>query len=280
MMKAGGARRMAIAAMFGLVLAGPAPANSDVAASPAAPSYAAPAPAGYLTAAQRPDIAAILGPPPPAGSGAKAGDIATYQSSRALQGTPRWDLAIRDAAYGPAAIMADFSCALGVQLTPARAPKLFLLLSRLQSDSDESERLAKRTFQRIRPFVDNGGTICVAPEDWLKKSFSYPSGHSTYGWATAMILAEIAPERGTAILARGRAFGESRVVCGVHYQSDVQAGRLAAAAVYAVLQSSPEFRADLEQTRAEITALRGGTQTGLDEAACKIEADAAAHPIW
>jgi acid phosphatase (class A) len=31
-----------------------------------------------------------------------------------------------------------------------------------------------------------------------------------------LILAELAPERATPILNRGRAYGESRVVCGVH----------------------------------------------------------------
>ena len=268
-----GAHLLAMAAVLGLLFAAPAPADPDKPKPAAAPS-------GYLIPEQRPEVSAILGPPPAAGSGTKTGDVATYQATRALEGTPRWSLAQKDAVYGPAPMMAAFSCALGVSLTPDTAPVLFHLLSRVVSDSDESERVAKKAYQRPRPFVENGGNICVAPEDWLKKSYSYPSGHSTFGWTTALIMAEIAPDRGAAVLARGRAYGESRVVCGVHYESDVQSGRLAASAVFDVLQSSPEFRADLDLAKAELAKLRAAAAGGLDAGECKIEAEASSHPVW
>jgi len=45
------------------------------------------------------------------------------------------------------------------------------------------------------------------------------------GWAWALILAEIAPERADALFARGRSYGESRLVCNVHCQSDILQGR-------------------------------------------------------
>jgi len=35
-------------------------------------------------------------------------------------------------------------------------------------------------------------------------------------WETGSVLTQVAPDRVTAILARARAFGESRIVCGVH----------------------------------------------------------------
>ena len=76
----------------------------------------------------------------------------------------------------------------------------------------------------------------------MRKDGSYPSGHTAFGWAWALILTEIAPERADVILARGRAFGESRMVCNVHWYSDVVAGRTIGAAAVARLHAEPEFR--------------------------------------
>ena len=77
------------------------------------------------------------------------------------------------------------------------------------------------------------------------------------GWAWALILSEISPEQTDAILARGRAFGESRVICNVHWQSDVIEGRFMGASTVARLHADPTFRADLEAAKAELAAVRG-----------------------
>ncbi|WP_274609970.1 acid phosphatase [Pseudomonas sp. TH41] len=90
----------------------------------------------------------------------------------------------------------------------------------------------------------------------MKKDGSYPSGHSAVGWACALILSEIAPERTDALLARGFAYGQSRVICNVHWQSDVDAGRIIGAAAVARLHADPVFRSDLEIARLEFAAVR------------------------
>jgi acid phosphatase (class A) len=54
------------------------------------------------------------------------------------------------------------------------------------------------------------------------------------------------------MLKRGFDFAESRVVCRVHWRSDVAAGRLMASAVYARLQSDPVFKAQRDLARAEL----------------------------
>ncbi|MDR3510538.1 MAG: phosphatase PAP2 family protein [Caulobacteraceae bacterium] len=237
-------------------------------------------PPGYLAPAERPDAARLLGPPPAPGTGAYAGDAATYRYTRALKGGPRWTLAVHDADFGAGPMMGAFSCALGVALTPRDAPALDRLLSRLAVDTEDDERPAKAAYHRPRPFLADGGPICVAPEDWLKKSASYPSGHATYSWAAGLVMAEIAPSRAGEIMARARSYGDSRVVCGVHYETDVQAGRAVGAAVFAALQANPAFKADLEAARAELVRLRTAPPAALDPAQCRIEAEAAAHPVW
>jgi len=250
----------------------PGPAAGDAAASTRPPAY--------LEGARIPDVAALLGPPPPDGSGTKAGDVATFRSTRGLQGSARWSLAASDADYGPGPMLRDFSCVLGVKLDQSDAPALFHLLARLASDASNVERAAKALYRRPRPFVEIGGPICVAPDAYLAKSYSYPSGHSTYSWTAALVLDEIAPDRTSAILTRARTYGESRVVCGVHYESDVQAGRLAASALFGALRTNPEFRKDLEAARTELTRLRSTHGAEPEKAQCDLEASAVGHPVW
>ncbi len=235
---------------------------------------------GYLAPDRTPDAVPLLGPPPPDGSGTKLGDIATYRATRALLDKPRGRLATRDAVYGADALMQDFACALGVSINPHKAPALNHLLSRMGVDSGQVMGHAKLVYKRPRPFVELGGPICVARDDELSKSYSYPSGHSTYSWTAGLILAELAPDRSGEILARARVYGESRVVCGVHYASDVQAGRLAASALFGALNANATFEADLAQARTELEALRASPGAEPDAGECRIEADAEAHPAW
>ena len=91
-------------------------------------------------------------------------------------------------------------------------------------DLARATRIPKVHYRRLRPFVGNEAPICVQRTQVLTDSFSYPSGHATQGWAYALIMSALVPEKATAILTRGRAYGESRIVCGVHWPSDVAAG--------------------------------------------------------
>ncbi|VVT18759.1 Acid phosphatase (fragment) [Sphingomonas sp. EC-HK361] len=90
----------------------------------------------------------------------------------------------------------------------------------------------------------------------MKTSYDYPAGHTTLGWAWATILAELVPDRATPNMARGRAHGESRVVCGVHNASAVEAGRVTAAATLAAIESDPAFLRDRAAARQEMDRLR------------------------
>ena len=93
---------------------------------------------------------------------------------------------------------------------------------------------AKNQYQRARPFVvHQEGTCYPADESLLRNDGSYPSGHSAVGWGLALVLAELAPDRADALIQRGQEFGQSRVVCEAHWQSDVDAGRVIAAATVA-----------------------------------------------
>jgi len=94
------------------------------------------------------------------------------------------------------------------------------------------------------------------------------------GWGFALILTELAPDRKNEILARGRAFGESRIVCNHHWYSDVVWGRFMGAAIVARLHADPTFRADLEAAKAEVATIRAKNLTPTVD--CKAEASALA----
>jgi acid phosphatase (class A) len=88
-------------------------------------------------------------------------------------------------------------------------------------------------------------------------------------------LSEIAPKRSDAVLARGLAFGESRLVCNAHWYSDVAAGRIMGAGTVARLHADPGFRADLDAAKAEFADL---SERGLKpQRDCAAEAAALAQ---
>jgi acid phosphatase (class A) len=104
--------------------------------------------------------------------------------------------------------------------------------------------------------VNKEPSCTPAEEAELGKQGSYPSGHSAAGWAWALVLAEAEPDRANEIVARGRAFGQSRVVCNVHWQNDVNEGRILGAATVARLHADAAFLADLEAAKKELAAVR------------------------
>jgi acid phosphatase (class A) len=243
-------------------------AIAQQAAAPAEPAVK-----GYLTDQTAPNGALILPPQPTPGTDRYAADRAIFKVTRALEGTPRWALAQNDNQLTTADLEKDFSCALGVMVTPANAPKLSLLLTRAARDSSRVMNGAKAVFTRDRPFKIDPGNICIAHTDSLDNSYDYPSGHTTLSWMTGLILSELAPDRSTQILTRARAYGESRVVCGVHNASAIEAGRTTGAATAAAVNGSAEFRADLEAARAELAALRANPANAVEGGQCKAEAD-------
>jgi len=212
--------------------------------------------AGYLESKEYPDSLALIPPPPAPGSAAFALDEDVARRTFALRGTARFAPALSDFDLSFPHAAGTFSCALNSPVTEQDTPRLYILLRRTMTDVALSPYAAKNHYNRQRPFVLNKEPIC-APEKKaeLKKDGSYPSGHTAIGWAWALILTEISPEQADAVLARGRAYGESRNVCNRHWYSDVDWGRFMGAATVARLHANPAFRADLEAAKAELAAV-------------------------
>ena len=197
----------------------------------------------------------ILPPAPKVGSAEDEADRAAFRASRTLAGSPRWQQAIGDVDESVPAMLSDFSHAAGRPLSPATTPALARMLTRLRGDVAAAVNAVKPVYARKRPFLADPGAICQ-PRPALDNSFDYPSGHTSWGTSVALVLAELIPARSTPILARGRDYGDSRVICGAHNVSAVAAGRQAAAAIVARLHGDAAFRRDLDAARAELDAAR------------------------
>ncbi len=228
---------------------------------------------GYLQRDEYPDAVRLLPPPPAPGSAAMVADEEAIRHALTLRGTPRWEVASRDTRLGFPEAANVFSCALGFEVSEDRQPALYRLLRRSLTDAGFSTSAAKKHYRRLRPFAVNEQPVCgPGGARHLTPDAAYPSGHTAAGWAWALILAELAPERADDILLRGREFGESRVVCNVHWPSDIVAGRMIGSAVVAKLHASPEFRNDLEAAHTEIAAAPGNTSPPSRD--CAAEASA------
>lgn len=239
------------------------------------PTLPAGMPKGYLELAELPDSLALLPPPPGPKTEAFARDEEVSKAMARAPATPRYLHAASDADLKPAHAFQTFACASGVSPDPKKTPVLYRLLGKTMIDIGLSTYKAKTHYQRVRPFVAHANTSCYPPDEpALRSDGSYPSGHSAIGWGWALVLAEVMPDRADAILQRGRDFGDSRLVCNVHWASDVDAGRLMASATVARLHAAQQFRADIEAARAEIV----GQRLAPPAEACSVEKAAAANP--
>lgn len=212
-----------------------------------------PRPAPFLDASEQVDTLKLLPPPPAAGTPDEAADQAAFRETRKLADGPRWEQAVSDVQLFTPAAFDGWSCPAGVKISAETTPATVELMVRSLIDAGGATNPPKEHYKRPRPFTGQTAPTCVPPES-LGANASYPSGHASVGWAWALILAELKPERANAILRRGHEFGESRIVCGVHYPSDVEAGRIVGAAVVARLHADEAFLAAMAKAKTELAA--------------------------
>ncbi len=201
------------------------------------------------------DSLAFLPPPPAFDSQQFVLDRLQYEHGLSLRDTERGAMAVRDC--DTRQMPETFSEAFGMAITEQDMPETYLLIQRARRElSNMSTRTAKKAYKRLRPYVlYNAPTCNPAKEQDSRASGSYPSGHSAMGWGLALILSEINPGRKEIILKRGYEFGQSRVICGYHWQSDVDAGRLAGAAGVANLHANAAFQQQLHKAKEEFSRL-------------------------
>jgi acid phosphatase (class A) len=143
-----------------------------------------------------------------------------------------------------------FKDVLGEKFNPANLPVTAAFAARVKNDEGINANPAKIAFHRVRPYnLDKTlHPIC----NTKTKDDSYPSGHTTAGYLGALVLIEMVPEKRDAILARAAEYAHNRLVCGVHYPTDLEASRLVAYSTHAVMDANPQFQKELAAARTEL----------------------------
>jgi len=158
-----------------------------------------------------------------------------------------------------------FKTVMGEGFNAQALPLTALLSKHVEEDQQADSEPVKNKFDRVRPY-NNDATL--HPVCKLKKiPDSYPSGHSMTGYLMALTLASMIPEKRDAIFARADDYLHNRLVCGVHYPSDLQAGKEVAYALFGVMEDNPKFKAERAAAEAEIRkALNLPARRGADSA--------------
>lgn len=138
---------------------------------------------------------------------------------------------------------------LGSAYTEEAYPALFTLLRHSASDAWRLADATQEHWGRQRPWVsDDRVQLLVSP---ITRP-SYPSGHTVTNHVWAHVLSELFPNKRAALFARAYAVGKHRVDAGVHFPSDVAAGKKFAAIVFAKMRTKPAFQRELATARAEL----------------------------
>jgi acid phosphatase (class A) len=190
------------------------------------------------------DVSSILSGPPADDSPEHQAEVATllqWQNRRTAQDVARCQ---SEAEVNPFV----FAEVLGDWFKQESFPITDQLLTQANVDAKNIDNVAKKKWDRVRPpLADSRIHPCVP----LEKSGSYPSGHATRGVVWATLLSQIYPDQKDALMARGKLIGEDRVIAGMHYPSDVEAGQKLGAEIAAKLLANPDFQAHLDQAKLE-----------------------------
>lgn len=196
------------------------------------------------------DPARVLPPPPAADSKAHAAELAELRQLQRTRTPERLARAQWDQAHEDITI---YNTTLGPRFDLEALPATRRALMTVRNDQSIIANIAKANFKRPRPWVEDS-SLDGCERNLKKPLTSYPSGHATLGYSLAGVLESLIPEKSEAIRTRADDYAQSRLVCLVHYRSDVEASRKLGAWVAAQMLNSPAFKAQLEAARAELKA--------------------------
>ena len=215
----------------------------------------------YFTKAELPDMTKILPPYPEFESARFVADQSQHLWGKLMrQDEARAAQAQRDAVYSMQTVIDEMGPLFGLEITKENTPEIYTILQDVCASCDSIHSGAKAKFNRQRPYAYyNEGTLIPEKEEKHRNEGSYPSGHTVFFWTSALLLADInqSNEAMEALLARGYEFGQSRVIAGYHWQSDVDAGRMAGSVLYQLICNHERFIGQLARARAEFAEKTG-----------------------
>ena len=206
---------------------------------------------GLLKPSELYDPAHYLPPPPAPGSPRALAELAEVKRSMA-EATPeqRAQAASDDGSENGTIFVAVLGPAWDLSKLPATAK----VINEVTGSEGPFSDIAKQEFKRDRPWVVDSSIQTCAPHKPSQDHASYPSGHATVGYGMGVVLANLMPNHAQAILQRSQQFAENRIVCGFHFRSDIVAGQQFGTIMAIRLMQNPQFQADMNAARAELSA--------------------------
>jgi acid phosphatase (class A) len=198
-----------------------------------------------------PDLAQLLAPPPAPDSQAQQRDLAAVLKAQGERTPEQVAAAVADNVID----VSRFADAVGGNPPHESIPLTVAFFTRINHDSRKVVVASKDVWNRPRPFVVSPEVHFVGAKPGTIGS--YPSGHSIFGYLTAIMLSEMLPEKRATLFMRGRQYGEHRVMAGVHFPSDIEAGRISATVIAAALMASPGFAPEFAAAKAELRRALG-----------------------
>ena len=195
------------------------------------------------------NAAQLLPPPPESGSERAKAEVAELHAVAAASSPALVEAARRDDGDEKPDL---FNAALGFDITAL--PAASRMLSDIAREEEADSKPAKTFFHRNRPWIVDSAIKTCVPVKPGPAATSYPSGHTTLAFSMGVVLATLMPEKAQAILARAEEFGEHRLVCGMHFRSDIVAGQQFGTILALRLMEKPAFKAEMDAARSELRA--------------------------
>ena len=188
----------------------------------------------------------LLPPPLAAGSAAAQRDLQAVLAVQHSRSTEDMAAAKADAEHS----VFRFADAIGLTMPASSLPKTATFFERVARFDKGEVKQAKAYWQRPRPSMVSTEVHPLSKEK--SDGWSYPSGHATFGYTTAVLLANMLPEKRAQIFTRADLYAQHRVVMGAHFPSDVEAGKLAGTVLADEVLHDAQWQADYNMARSEL----------------------------
>lgn len=211
----------------------------------------------YMPEDQMPDVVQVLPAPPADPSPDFDYDVLRYMwGKQQRRDSLRLEMAVRDAIWDLDTTIVILGEHFGHKISKEETPAIYNVLTRGVTTIEAIRIKPKAHHFRIRPFAYfQEPSIFPQDDEWLSHEGSYPSGHTIRAWACALLMSQINPATAEDVFARAWESGQSRVISGCHWQSDVDASRPVAGMGFARLQTNPEFQRDMVKAQEELRRL-------------------------
>jgi acid phosphatase (class A) len=231
--------------MLAAATVGAAAQDIKPAAADAAPQAKA-AKAPYYVDPDALNLPALLPDPPAVGSATQLAELSMLHKIEEAR-TPEQAAAAKADENDEDLFL--YRTVLGAGFNEVALPLTAALGAHVKNEQSIAGAALKPVFARPRPYQTDKTLHPACAVTGMPNS--YPSNHALTGYLEGLTLAEIVPEKRVEILARADDYAHNRLVCGVHYPSDVEASRRVAYVVFGYMLATPKFERDLAAAKAE-----------------------------